>query len=167
MQEYIHHEPLTYDFLDPYIHLFEHEIGNGIFGDLDPYPEAQVWLTNLLEDDRFEVYFITARGTEHNINWTKKMKYQVKKDTYEWMAKYFPNHNSDNIYFTHKKDELIYELGLKMFVEDRKDTAERVSKLCKSFLITRSWNTGELNQDCRRIGSLTDLDLYLDKLLED
>lgn len=162
LQEDISYLQTDYNFLDPYIDFFAYQISIGMFFDCFPYPEAQVYLTELLENPKYEVYFITARGTETGIDWTPSMKYRIQTDTINWIKTYFPKFDINNLRFCNRKDETLLKIGAEMMVEDRKDTAEKVSKVVKSFLLTRPWNMeGSLNSETTRIASLKELDFYL------
>lgn len=158
----INMHPTEYHYIGEHMGFFGEEISRGLFADCMPYPEAEIFMGKLLRDPRFEVHMITARGTEREIEWTSERRHRLNSDTRRWLNHYFPLFDQKNLYYSSSKDLKVRELGLKMFVEDRKDTAERLAKVTNSFLITRSWNHGELDQDVRRIGSLFDLEHYLE-----
>lgn len=163
--EHIPYAPIKYHYIDPYMDFFADEIGKGLFAECLPYATSEIYLNGLLNQDKYDIHFITARGTENDIYWTQNLKDIVKRDTKDWIKSYFPKFKMKNLHFSAKKDLLIRDLEIDSFVEDRKDTAELVAKVCHSFLITRSWNLGDLDIDCRRIESLLDFDYYLNGLL--
>lgn len=138
---------------------FEKEIKNGIFADCYPYPEAQIYLTNLLMDKKHDIHLITARGTEPGIYWTGPLIEQVHEDTLNWLTIYFPMFDHKKLIFARNKDEVIYKKGIELFVEDKLETADKLSTVCKSLLLSRSWNTGATK--ATRISSIAECCFYV------
>lgn len=157
---------ISYDYIEEKVlgtdacnSFFEHAISDGIFAECLPYPEAQIMLSKIFNDPRYDVYFITARGTEPGIYWTPELLRKVKQDTKEWLSAYFPQFDQKKLTFTRKKDEFIYKIGIEMMVEDKLSTANSLASLCKSLLLTRPWNVGETV--ATRINSIAELTFWL------
>lgn len=138
---------------------FALEISRGLFADCLPYPEAQIFMFNLLADNKHEVYFITARGTEKGICWDSRLHSKMVSDTRSWLKENFPNFNQANLIFSGRKDETIYKNNIQLMVEDKKSTAEALTDLCKSVLLTRSWNTGDTT--AIRVSSIAEVGFLL------
>ncbi len=149
---------LTQDMVNTF---FEEQVKDGMFAHCFPHPESQIFLNKLLKDERFEVYFITARGTEHTIHWTSEFLDRVHTDTKIWLKKYFPLFNQENLIFSKDKDVIIHEKKCELMVEDKYTTAEKLGKLCKSLLITRGWNKNNQTKNCTRINSIAEVDFFL------
>ncbi len=155
--------PVTdYWFLDNHLDFFEESVKMGIFADCSAYPEAAVYVNKLLsKPEEFEVYFVTARGTETGITWAQKTLNKLRRDTKDWVKGYFPTFNLENLHFCHRKDGVVVDNGIEAFIEDRADTAARLSRVCKSFLLERDWNKNEPSHGSIRIKSLLELDFFM------
>ena len=138
---------------------FAEEIANDLFQTCLPYPEGQIFVTNLLEDKSLDIKFITARSADHNILWDGELVRKVRNDTKEWLSLYFPTFDQKNLIYAPQKDEVIYKEGIQLFVEDSLATADRLSGVCTSLLLNRSWNTGDTS--AIRINSIAEASFWL------
>lgn len=159
--EFIHTPIEDYWFFDNHIDFFETSIKEGIFADCLSYPESVVYVNKLLENPDLEIFFVTARGSEKNIHWTKGLLDKIKRDTKNWVTHYFPKFKTENLFFCGRKDGVIFDNRIQYFVEDRADSASRLSKVCRSFLLERDWNKKEYSEGSIRIKSLAELEFFL------
>lgn len=110
---------------------------------------------NLLIEEGHELYLITARHDS------------TKEDTFKWLKMEGILVNESKVYFVgnHNKEELIQELDLDIYVDDRLETLLEVNRVtkgkCKTILIDAPYNRNYEERDIIRVRDYEELNKYL------
>lgn len=115
---------------------------------------------NLLKEEGHDLCLITARHIS------------TKEDTFKWLKREGILVNESKVYFVgnHNKEELIQELDLDIYVDDRLETLLEVNRVmsgkCKTILIDAPYNRSYKERDVIRVRNYEELNKELDKYLK-
>lgn len=132
------------------VEYMEEAIFNGELCDMVvPYGDVHAGL-ELLKKEDFDIKIVTSRGTHNNEH--------MKSLTIDWLKKH--NITYDDIFFAKAVDkkDIIFELGLKAFVEDVFDILTLILEKCGPLpygLIIRDhpWNRKYYNENVDRVST--------------
>ena len=117
--------------------------------------EDSVKTINRLIEEGHEVHLITAR---HKL---------TKKDTFVWLKREGILVDESKVHFlgNHNKEELIQDLKLDIYVDDRIETLLKVNEVmkggCKTIVIDAPYNRGYQESDVIRVSCYRELNKYL------
>lgn len=113
-----------------------------LFAKIDPHEDFIALCNKCIDNDDVEVFVVTHRFYKKGTLDKEEMQGIIQSDTVKWLKEKLPNINPNNIHFTGgPKGEVVGQLGLDIYVDDRHDNAEDVADACKfSLLVNRDYN---------------------------
>jgi len=128
-------------------------------GSIRPFDNAvnymfKIWTDFIKGSNIKAIPIITAR------------EYKTKQTTEIWLNKYINGIFPWKLYYSSNKLEIIEDLKLSFFVEDRHKTCCRLSRYCKTFMVNQPWNVKyntTANNSITRVNDIKDVYEILEK----
>jgi uncharacterized HAD superfamily protein len=112
-----------------------------IFTTVEPVP-CSIQATKILRKAGWKIHIITFRP------WYSK----VKSITLEWLENHGFFYDTLHMSEGHDKTKFVPEHCIKVFVEDRRESAELMSRLCERvYLLDYPYNQGQIRDNIRRV----------------
>lgn len=132
------------------------------FRKLQAYKNTKNFMSKL--SSMSEIYLVTARIGDFNINFTDKIKSKIVKDTIKWLnacdIKY------EKLYFADDKIKFCKKYKINIMIEDRLSTAKRgAENKIVVFLVNRCWNKNSIkNSYLKNVHSYNEIINFFDKI---
>ena len=116
--------------------------------------------TDIFETVRPLPFSIEATKTLKKAGWTihiitfRQWHGRLKQITREWLKKNGFSYDALHLSEGHDKTNLVHEHGIKVFVEDRRESTESMSRMCdKVYLFDYPYNRGPIRENVQRVNN--------------
>jgi uncharacterized HAD superfamily protein len=137
--------------------------------DQHTYINSKLYWENLASDpillevrppDRGVVSMLRRLSEHYEISYVSFRPASTKRVTQRYLEKYkYPS--PENLYLTVDKKSTVRQLELDIFVEDTVPVCESIQNICKTFIVTQSYNMKYSSPRVTRLNHILELERYI------